>query len=182
MKLNQLGRADTSRKQILVFVNGLLQQDGVDYEWDSIEDIPIFKHELFNKDFVIVLTIDATFGSSRKEYEVENSQQVTSQESPGGSILIHEHDDDNCTYDENGNCTGGYVSITAGDGLSFEDHGGGNLILKAGQGWNGGEAGEIKIGDDECGDINIVSSSRINIKAPNITFTGKPEVGKWEMY
>jgi len=203
MKLKQIGNANTSRKQILVFVNGLLQQDSVDYDWDSIDDVPMFRNELFDKDFVIVLTIDATFGNSLREYEVENPENVRYPNSSSGSIFIHHEDDENATYDEDGNCTGGTVRITAGkansgsggsiniltgtsgnlvagEGLEFQQDNGGDLILKSGAGWKGGDAGEIKIGGDECGDINIVSSSRINIKAPKINFDGAEDA--WETF
>ncbi len=163
MELNQLG-TNTSRKQMLVFVNRLLQIEGIDYEWDSIDEVPIFKSELSDKDFVCVMTIDPLFGCARKDYQVENPSNpkfvggdVTiisgrHSEENGGNITITAQDD-------------GYSLLTIGD----EDVAGGDVIITAGYGYSGARSGQVIIRSD----------SSIHLDAPQV-FVG-PKEEQWPM-
>lgn len=183
--------SNTSKKQIMVFVNGLLLKEGDDYDWDSIEEEPIFKEDFVDGTWISVITIDTLFGCSRKEYLVEDLATRNSNRVRGGdidltgpNIIHHDH-----RYDEDGNLTGGAISIIAGnattDGyiniatghdLTFtaQDyqnwHGnGGNVVITSGEGY----------GDADGGEVIIRSGKAIRLEAPQVIVGNEED--EWPM-
>lgn len=160
MELFQL-YANTSRKQILVYVNGLLQNEGPDYEWDSIDEVPVFKSELYDKDLVSVVTVDFVSGCVRKDYKVENPGKPKSYSGDINIIAGSASDD------------GGGITITAQDvsnsylTIGEEDCTGGDVLITAGEGYAGAESGEVI----------IRSGKAIHLDAPNVIVGPKEE--KW---
>ena len=182
MKLNFVS-SNTSSKQVWVFVNGLLMCED-DYDWDSIEEIPIFRSSanIRHNDFVTVLTID-TLGrfassSSRKEYRVEDPDYDANVKRAEGSLRFDHGGDVRIVSD--GNSDGGYVTIMAGGvGDGYGDicipaaygHHGGDVLITAGQAYGIGEPGTVR----------IFSEKAIYLDAPNVVVGPKEREEEWPM-